>query len=361
LKQPEDTLVLRVEHELTIEDLKFDPPALPLDQLRDIAQSFYGIDGSFKPLEGERDQNNRITTPDGRQYVLKISGAREDPAVVDFQVKALLHIAQRDPGIPVPRIVPGKEGQLVFQTSSGTDEHAVRLLSWLPGIPYQYGPLPTPAGLQLVGGFLARLNQALEGFSHPAAGHFMPWDSTNRLLFRRQLRELLAPDVQAVAEPALHWLDHEIYPRMAALPRQVIHQDGHCANLLRAADGSEQVAGMIDFGDMILGPVICDLAVSLADFIAEPVEPVDAAVVAAAMCRGFHAVIPLQPEQTDLLLGMVIARQILILQLFEFRRRNMENPPQFVTDDQPRMIASLKMLTSLDRDAFNRGLREVCL
>jgi hypothetical protein len=56
----------------------------------------------------------------------------------------------------------------------------------------------------------------------------------------------------------------------------------------------------------------------------------------------------------------VIARQILILELFEFRRRNMQHPPAFVTDDQPAIMANLEMLTALDRGAFNSSLRKMC-
>ena len=84
------------EHELTLADLNFDPPALPEERLREIARSCFSIAGSFQPLDGERDQNSRVTTADGRQFVLKISSAGEDPEVVDFQVQALLHIAGRD-------------------------------------------------------------------------------------------------------------------------------------------------------------------------------------------------------------------------------------------------------------------------
>jgi len=68
----------------------------------------------------------------------------------------------------------------------------------------------------------------------------------------------------------------------------------------------------------------------------------------------------LSTEELDLLLDLVIARQVLILELFEFRRRNLANPPRFVTADQPGIIAGLKMLLALDRKAFNRELRKVC-
>jgi Ser/Thr protein kinase RdoA (MazF antagonist) len=77
------------------------------------------------------------------------------------------------------------------------------------------------------------------------------------------------------------------------------------------------------------------------------------------MCRGFHSIIPLEEQEVALLLDLVITRQVLILELFEFRRRNMINPPRFVTEDQPGVIASLEMLLALDRKAFNRELGRI--
>jgi hydroxylysine kinase len=298
-----------------------------------------------------------VTTPDGRQFVLKISSAGEDPEVVDFQVKALMHIVSRDADIPVPRQHPGLDGNVVYHTASEKGQHAVRLLSWLPGIRYQDGPSPSLPGLRGVGAFMARLNRALAGFSHPAGSHFMPWDSTNGLIFRPQLLDLLPADARQDLQPGLQRLETKTFPALRRLPRQVVHQDGHGGNLLRESASSERVAGMIDFGDLVCGTLIADLAVSVAYF----VEGADApAAVAAALCQGFHRVIPLSAGEVDLLLDLVIARQILTLQLNEFRWRHMESPPEFIRVDMPGQLASLKALIALDNHGFARHLREAC-
>jgi len=345
------------EHELTLADLNFDPPSLPEERLREIARSCFGIAGRFQPLDGERDQNSRVTTADGRQFVLKISSAGEVAEVVDFQVQALLHIAGRDADIPVPRQHRGLDGNVVYHTASEKGEHAVRLLTWLPGIRYQEGPPPSLAGLEGVGAFLARLNRALAGFSHPAAGHFMPWDSSNGLIFRPQLLGLLPAGVGDLVGPILQRLETRTFPALKRLPHQIIHQDAHGGNLLRDSANSEHVAGVIDFGDMVYGPLIADLAVSAAYFAEEADAPAE---IAAALCRGFHRVTPLAAHETDLLLDLMIARQILTLQLNEFRQRNMDCPPEFISVDMPYVLASLKVLAALDGGEFGKRLREAC-
>ena len=343
--------------ELTIADLRFDPPELPGGQLQALAWEHYGISGTFDRLPGERDQNARIRATDGRQYVLKISGASEDAAVVDLQVKALLHIEEADAGLAVPRMVRGLDGGVVYRTRSEEGDHAVRLLTSLPGIPYQDGPPPSLSALRGIGAFQARLCRALSAFTHPAATHFMPWDIGNGLVFRPQMQGMLPADVRRLVAPALQRMEHGIYPRLLQFRTQVIHQDGHGANLLRASVSSEDVAGVIDFGDMIHGPLIFELAVSGAHLLELECEPVAALV---ALVEGFHGILPLLAEETDVLADLIVARLALTLSLFEFRRLYMENPPGFVTSDQPGIILSMHRWMGLDPEALKQRLRE-CL
>lgn len=341
----------------TMEDLRFDSPCLPVGMLHDFAAERFRVAGKFEPLQGERDQNFRITTHEGQQYVLKVSGQHEDSDVVDYQVKALLHIEQKDAGIPVPRLIPAIDGNVVQILNTCAQHHRVRLLTFLPGITYDEGPAPSLEGLHDVGVFLARHASALEGFEHPAARQFMPWDICNGLIFNSQLQALLSEPVSELIRPALHRLEYDVYPRLAGLRRQVIHHDGHGGNLLRQSASTETVTGVIDFGDMIEAPLICELAVSLASFV---LAGDNLEAIVCALCRGFDSVTPLTAGETDLLPDLIIARLILTLQLFEFRRTHADSVPDFVIEEQPAMIAALQQLISRDSSVFNQALRDAC-
>ena len=342
---------------LTLADLSFDPPCLPDQQLLAWAADLFGISGRINRLPGERDQNACITTAGGERLVLKISSARADPRVVDFHASALLYIAERDPGLPVPRMVPTRGGGVVAPVRSDAGIHQARMLTYLPGTLYQDGPPPSSRGLRGIGVFLGRLDRALEGFEHPAASDFMPWDVTNGLVLDPQFKALLSRRLTGLLQPAWSRLEHEVFPRLSSLRRQVIHQDAHGANLLRPESGDEDVSGLIDFGDMVHGPLLCEVVVTIADLVAGGRHPLD---VSMPICAGFHSQIPLTDMEIGLLLDLVVARLILTLQLFEFRRQNMIHPPQFVTDDQPGIIASLETLLALDRNAFNAAIGEAC-
>lgn len=361
---------LNPERRLTIEDLRFDPPRFSLDEIRQLAQQHYGLEGEFLPLDGERDQNHRLRCADGKEYVLKISGSTEPAEVVEMQVQALCHIEAKDPLLPVPRMIRSLDGRLICSVNSEVGKHAVRLLSWLPGLLYQDGAFPSRQGLRNLGGFIARLGLALSDFEHPAASHFMPWNMANGLVFSPQLRELMHDvldekplgDVDLSDQVLSDWfrdyfvyLEKTVYPLLSKQRWQVIHQDGHGANLLRSSKQDEAVTGVIDFGDMIHGPLICDLSACASDFIEAADDPLK---VATEMCAGYHQILPLASSELELMLDLMLVRQIMVLQLFEFRRRNMDHPPDFVTDHQPLVIAGLKRLSEIDRHEFVQQLKE---
>lgn len=339
---------------LTVSDLGFEPPSFSTDVIARITRTWFGITGVMKPLHGERDQNTRITDTDGRQYVLKISGATEKPESVDFQVGALLHIQQTDPKLPVPHLIAGTNGDVVQLIELDGFAHQVRLVTYLPGIPFMDGPFPTETGLRNFGRVIARLSNALKGYTHPASREFMPWDIGNGLVFSDQFRDLIPETVRPLCRSLIDRIEQEVYPRMARLRKQVIHQDGHGGNVLRPGNDSDEVSGIIDFGDMVHGPVLSDLAIAVSHFMESGRDPLK---TARAVCEGFESIVPLTEEEIHLLLDLVVTRQILTLQLFEFRRVHMPHKPAIDHEEKPRIIRSLEGLTSLDRHAFAAGLR----
>ncbi|MBA3586277.1 MAG: hypothetical protein H0W41_01410, partial [Chloroflexi bacterium] len=87
---------------MTADVLAAAPPTLTLPDAEEIARTVFGIDGSARTLVSERDQNFAIQADDGTGWVLKISNAAEDPAVIAMEVAAVARIASVDAGLPVP-------------------------------------------------------------------------------------------------------------------------------------------------------------------------------------------------------------------------------------------------------------------
>src|SRR5438034_6084055 len=111
--------------------------AIPEAQAQRLAAEHYGLIAAVHRLDSERDQNFRLRSLSGREYVLKIANPSEDRAVTNLQTEALVQLAAADPGLPVPRIFPALNG--ANELDIGFDDgstRVVRLLSFLTGTPF---------------------------------------------------------------------------------------------------------------------------------------------------------------------------------------------------------------------------------
>ncbi|MEO1203660.1 MAG: hypothetical protein AAFX10_13185, partial [Pseudomonadota bacterium] len=80
-------------------------PAIEPAFASELLRTRYGVDGRLVPLPSERDLNFLVEVEYGRRYVLKFANAAEDAGVTDFQNRALMHLAARDPGFRAPRVM----------------------------------------------------------------------------------------------------------------------------------------------------------------------------------------------------------------------------------------------------------------
>jgi len=336
---------------LTADDLRFIPPALPHDLLAAFLRDYWNLEGEFKALSGERDQNLRVRTADGTQYVLKIASTFEDPALVDLQVQALLHLEKTDPGIPVPRMLRSIRGNTIETlTDASGNDHAVRLLSYVPGVPLGSRGMPSLETIAEIGALQGRMCRAFEDFCHNAGGHFMPWDILNDLVVSRTLRtDYLKDGLATRCAVVLARLENDTLPRMHELPQQIIHNDAHAGNIMVDTDNPSRVTGVIDFGDLVYRPIVVDLSTSLASLMERSPSPVRAA---AALVHGFQRHMPIPIEQLELLYDATLARAIMTVQLFEFRVRNTDVDPGVVAVDLPNAKAGLRKLLRIDEARF---------
>ncbi len=67
-------------------------PQLADKEILQMMREHYDLDVQLESLLSERDQNVRLHGADGRQFVLKITNAAEDPLATDLQIEALLYL-----------------------------------------------------------------------------------------------------------------------------------------------------------------------------------------------------------------------------------------------------------------------------
>jgi 4-aminobutyrate aminotransferase-like enzyme/Ser/Thr protein kinase RdoA (MazF antagonist) len=291
------------------------PPAFTGPAAQEILRDGFALDASLTPLAGERDQNFRADTADGRRFLLKISNPADGRDIVGMQTAALEHIGRADPELPVMRTLPAASGEPWIEVT-GPDGRAcpVRLFSFLPGARAEAPALTLPA-IRSYGQTAARLGRALRGFFHPAADYEILWDLTHALKLRPLTGHLPTPGRQAQVNRILDRFEARVIPALPGLRAQVIHADMSLDNVL--LDEDLQVSGIVDFGDMTHAPLVFDLAVAIADVLA---DRDDAVCAAEAMIAGYTSVTPLEDEEAAILADLVAARLAMSVTVIAWRR-----------------------------------------
>ena len=286
----------------TSDVLAADPPTLSPKQAREVARSTFGVIGESRLLVSERDQNFAIVADDGTRWVLKVSNAAEDPAVVEMEVAAVERIAAVDPHLPVPLARPTLDGSPIGRLEIDGATHLVRLIPLLPGRNARPEELDT-ASLRGIGVVVARVGHALRGFFHPAAGRVIWWD--------QQHLPALFPHAALITDSSRRALLHRVTARFTervvpAFPRlrsQVIHNDVTLDNLL--LDEAGGVTGIIDFGDMAHTALVLDVPATLQSLFRRRDDLFDAA---ATFLEGYTSVIPLEDLERELLGDLLAGR-----------------------------------------------------
>jgi hydroxylysine kinase len=328
------------------------PPASPGEAVA-LARAHFGLAAVAEPLTGERDRNFHLRATDGAEYVLKVVHPAEDPAVTDFQGRALLHLAGVDAGLPVPQ---ARLPLAVPWEVPGQPVRLVRVYSWLPGRPLHMAA-PGAAQRRNLGMALARLDMALQGFSHPAQHHVLLWDSQHAARVRGLLPAIDDPACRAVAERLLDSFEQHAVPAMRRLRRQVIHNDFNPHNVLVDAEDDARIAGVIDFGDMVHAPLVQDLATACAYHVQPDGHPLHGpAEIAAA----FHGVCPLLPEELDILADLIAARCVISVAISTWRARLQPGNAAYILRNAPRAWAGLQRLAAIPRDEARAVFHAAC-
>ncbi len=324
------------------------PPRIAADALTDALRRHWGLQGKLSPLTSERDLNHRLDSPAGR-FVVRLTNPAEPAAMTDFQTRAALHVAARDPALPVQRLVPLRDGRALLPLPEG----ALRVFTWLDGQPLNLAPRSN-AQRRAIGAGLARLTAALADFDHPAADHVLLWDI-------RQL-PALAPLTHHIADPALRddaaafIADYtaRVLPVLDTLPRQVVHADFNPHNLLVSEDNPDLLTGILDFGDMVRTPRACDLAVA-ASYQIDPADPLGSL---SALIGGYAAHLPLTAQETALLFDLITARMVTTLTITAWRAAMYPENAPYILRNAPSARAGLAAFRALGRDAVTRALKE---
>jgi 4-aminobutyrate aminotransferase-like enzyme/Ser/Thr protein kinase RdoA (MazF antagonist) len=316
------------------------------------ARELYGLPLSAEPLPSERDQNFLLRDASGPRFVLKIANRDEALEVLDLQNRLLQFLAQRDTVLVFPRLLETRSGQEIAPVADAAGAlFRVRLLTWVEGVCLATIQPQAPQLLRSLGAALARLDNALAAFRHPAAQRVLYWDLRQAAMAWPHLpllpeprRRMIQPFLDAWA--ALDW---------SQLPRGVIYNDANDYNVLVDPAGA-RVVSFLDLGDVVDSAVVCDLAIALAYAMLGKQDPIAAA---AEVVAGYHQARPLTAAETDALYTLAAARLCASVCYAADQARQAPHNAYLNISNQPAW-ALLEKLAALPADWPREVFRRTC-
>jgi hydroxylysine kinase len=347
-----------MSNNLSAGKFQFIPPQFKFEDVHAALFSIFGLAGDLKRLEGERDQNFNLTTAGDARFVVKISCAGEESGVVDFQTTALEHLRLTAPMLPVPKIKRSLDGKFTgVITSVAGQEHMMRVLSYVDGVPLSSCVSPSLETARNAGKFQAQVALSLASFSHPDEDYFLVWDMTNGLIGDSALWAFGQPDIRALENQLRPYFSGHVLPAFKQLRSQVIHGDAHTGNLLIAEGVPEEISGLIDFGDMVRAPLVCDAAILALGFAEGASDPMR---ICAAAAGGFNEVYPLKQGECDLLYDAMLMREALSVLLFDFRIGQSASNSEYVEETRPELMNTVMRLMEIGKSEFNHAFNVAC-
>jgi 4-aminobutyrate aminotransferase-like enzyme/Ser/Thr protein kinase RdoA (MazF antagonist) len=292
--------------------LELPRPDVTAAEAGDILLSHYGLSGTLSELGSQQDRNYRIDTGEQR-YVLKICHMVYETLELEAQNAAIRHLSAIADAPRVPRVIASTDGQDIVAVGVRDRTYQVRVLEYLEGEGLSkpaYLPKQTVAAL---GALCANLAKSLADFEHPGLDRNLQWDLRRAGPVAVQLlsaitdsaaRDRIAKNMVAAVR--------RVQPFAPALRLQAVHHDVTGDNVVSRRDKHGRLIpdGVIDFGDIIRGWLVGDLAVTCASLLHQ--ADGDPFFVLPAV-KAYHDVYPLKAEELRALWPLVVARAVILV------------------------------------------------
>jgi 4-aminobutyrate aminotransferase-like enzyme/Ser/Thr protein kinase RdoA (MazF antagonist) len=282
-------------------------PDVSADEARAILQDHYNLSGDLTELGSQQDRNYRVDTGESR-FVLKVARAEYARVELEAQNAALRHIGERAGAPMVPQVVPARSGEAIVTAAVGGETYQFRLLTYLEGTQLtrrKHLALDTVAAL---GDLAGRLAVALKDFDHPGLERELQWDLRRAGPVALQLLSAIADvDLRERVAKAMAGATRRVEPLAPELRLQAVHHDVTDDNVVSRAEKSGRLIpeGVIDFGDLLKGWLVADLAVTCSSLLHHGAG--DPFCILPAV-KAFCIVCPLTDAELKALWPLIVAR-----------------------------------------------------
>jgi 4-aminobutyrate aminotransferase-like enzyme/Ser/Thr protein kinase RdoA (MazF antagonist) len=284
-------------------------PAVSTAEAEDLVRERYGIDGAATELGSQQDANFRIVSPAG-EFVLKVSNPAFTADDLDAQDRAAAHVA-RSVEVLVPTPVAGVDGRTVQPVTVDGRSTVARLVTYIDGESLSAGAYLAPPIVAALGDLAGRMSHALATYDGPLPPRELQWDLRNaHEVVSRLAKYVSVPGGAAAARAAARTATEALAPFVEQLPVQAVHGDLTADNVIAVVDGDgrRRPVGVIDFGDLMRGWGIAELAVTLSSLL-----PYGDLSVLRPAIRAFHAARPITDDELSALWPLVVLRAVSLM------------------------------------------------
>jgi 4-aminobutyrate aminotransferase-like enzyme/Ser/Thr protein kinase RdoA (MazF antagonist) len=286
-------------------------PDVTAEEAATILETHYGLSGSLLELGSQQDRNYRIDTGSAR-YVLKISRAEYQTIELEAQNAAIRHLIGKADALRVPNVIPSVDGEDIVALTVRDGDYKVRVLDYVDGQSLTRRKHLATATVAALGALCARLARDLADFDHPGLDRNLQWDLRRAgpvavhllsAITNHEARDRIAKAMVAAVK--------RIQPLAGDLRVQPVHHDVTDDNVVCQPDEHGQLIpnGVIDFGDIIQGWLVGDLAVTCASLLHHAEG--DAFYILPAI-QAYHAIYPLTEPELKALWPLIVARAVIL-------------------------------------------------
>lgn len=317
--------------------------------LKETLNTFYKLDTEVKKIAGYEEQNFLLNTNTGLKLICKVNPAPYDEHYLDAQLKALQFLSATPLAAKVQSVLANLQGQAITKTEINGHLYCIRVLSFLEGTFLAELPVLTPELLTDLGSTLAKMDQELKTFNHPAVYRFNEWDLAYVLASKENLHFIKDHEKRRIAAYFLLQYEMEVVPLMYQLRTAVVHNDAHDLNVLADQD---KVTGFIDFGDIAKTQLIHNIAITLTYVMFRQEQPLQAAVT---VLKAYHQGYNLTEQELSVLYYLIGARLSLSVTQSASKRAQGDNEHHFVSENDAwkLLYQLLKINPVLAQNEFN--------
>jgi len=262
---------------------------------------------TLKRLQGEVDINYLIKAADTHRYLFKICKTDVPVEEVEFQVALLDWMKSKEVPFDLPEVIKTNSGDSFFTIKYQGQACIARLHSWVDG--EMLGDLKhrSTSLLHSWGATCGHLSLSLKGFDHAGAHRSDKWNPVEVLDSKPYLSDIEDDSMRQLASHFFDLVEDEYLSRDFDLRHSVNYSDAHEHNLL-LQDLNGKVTGVIDFGDAIYAPTICELAIACAYAGMHKHDPIAAM---STVISGCHDVFPLDEVEIEALYPLICSRLLI--------------------------------------------------